>query len=212
MSEIQSDLVGAVELRHSTPIIPFEANIVLKIVGDPRLEWDDNLVIMEHLQKLPATTRSVNIAIETAPHVTESSLVGLVDYWFEIAHQVLGFHVSFWAGPTKRMEDMRLSSYKLVCTGTEAISLSREQYRDIPELLWMFLIPKLSPVGVKGVFIKRGNWRRSVVLNESLLAHKENILTLCSVSATLFGFMYLCVWVRVWILYSLLPFVVYQLI
>ena len=168
MSKIEIELVDAVKITYATPIKPYEANLVIRIVGGSRLKSDDRLKIdvqwlHDILESLPPTTRSINIAIETAPDVVD---VSLTDYWFGIVYLELGIRFTRNSTSTRhaiRNGDRHLRSYTMVCTEKNAIPMFRSYFSKYP----FRPFHKDKILGIKGVVDKDGSWGLPAVVDGS---------------------------------------------
>jgi hypothetical protein len=150
LGKIQTQLVDYMELRHSTPIKPFEVNLVFRIVSYVRLIYWGPEAIKQYLWDLPKTTRYINITIESALDVPDSE----VKLWFLFTYNALCYHF-FRAEKAIRTGCMRVRSYRVVYPGTKDI------WMPFGVLNPTWTPPWITIVGVAGM--KAGNWRPSVV-------------------------------------------------
>jgi hypothetical protein len=118
LRKAQTGLSDSMELRHSTPIKPFEVNLMIRIVSNVDSPYEVAKAFEKYLRNLPITTRSINIAIESARDVPGRE----VNTWFYITTDALWYHL-FRAQKVVRTGRMRLRSYRVVCPGTTDFGL-----------------------------------------------------------------------------------------
>jgi hypothetical protein len=146
-----SDSTNSMELRHSTPIKPFEVNLVVRIVSQMDSPYEAAKDFKKYLRNLPTTTRSINITIESSRDVPGIE----VDFWFSLTTAALWYH-RFRAKNAIRTGRMRLRSYRVVCSETTDFGLYK--LTETP--------PWVTTVGMACMIDKAGNWRYSDVQRE----------------------------------------------
>jgi hypothetical protein len=156
LGKIQTRLVDFMELRHSTPIKPFEVNLVFRIVSyrHPMAISGGPEAIKKYLRDLPTTTRSINITIESALDVPGTEL----NNWFFYTYDMLCYHI-FRADKAVRTGRMRLRSYKVVCPLTEDIWIP---------LIPIGIPPWITTLGIAGMIDTGGNSQSSVILSGTI--------------------------------------------
>jgi hypothetical protein len=142
LRKAQTGLSDSMELRHSTPIKPFEVNLMIRIVSNVDSPYEVAKAFEKYLRNLPITTRSINIAIESARDVPGRE----VNTWFYITTDALWYHL-FRAQKVVRTGRMRLRSYRVVCPGTTDFGLYKLTMTP----------PWVTTVGMAGMIDKAGN-------------------------------------------------------
>lgn len=151
MRKVQTRHMEFVILSYPPPTKPFEANLVITIVSDNLVTTCANpRAIANYLQDLPATTRSIKIAIETAPDVLDPNF----KLWICITHFARSKNAI-------RTRPTYLRSCKLVCREKEA------NWKPLGFSNPPWTLPWITIVGVAGCINNAGNWRTSAVLYRS---------------------------------------------
>jgi hypothetical protein len=141
-----SDPTDSMELHHSTPIKPFEVNLVVKIVSHMDSPYEVAEAFKKYLRNLPTTTRSINITIESARDVPGSE----VNFWFSLTFDAFYYHF-VRAQKAVRTGRMQLRSWRVVCPGTTDFGFYKVRWTP----------PWITDVGMACMIDKAGNRRYS---------------------------------------------------